>query len=216
MTYQWLSLGIPLKTAGRRAAKLGGLWAPGGDLPRKRGAGDQWGAEGSERSGGPGRAGDGPGMSWLHNGLTYIVYFYVLFLYFNMFKHAVFLVLCSLYMYIYIYAGIHNWTHTHCVLFSQSQSQGTPHSTRMGLDELGPLANIAGEDRNFVLGITWSTWILSFWVSWASLRIMWVFMGWGPGLVSLTCDNTHEVHELRTLVLLNLKPLIPAEFCYWI
>ena len=70
MTYQWLSLGIPLKTAGRRAAKLGGLWAPGRDLPRKRGAGDQWGAEGSERSGGPGRAGDGPGMSWLHNGLT--------------------------------------------------------------------------------------------------------------------------------------------------
>ena len=71
-----------------------------------------------------------------------------------MFKHAVFLVLCSYVVYIYTQLfGIHNWTHTHCVLFSQSQSQGTPHSTRMGLDELGPLASIAGEDRNFVLGI---------------------------------------------------------------
>ena len=36
-----------------------------------------------------------------------------------------------------------------CVLFSQ-----TPHSTRMGLDELGQLSSIEGEDRRFVLGIT--------------------------------------------------------------
>ena len=81
MAFPWNLASRYKPNAGRRAAKLGGLWAPGGDLPRKRGAGDQWGAEGSERSGGPGRAGDGPGMSWLHNGLTCIVYFYVSFLF---------------------------------------------------------------------------------------------------------------------------------------
>ena len=62
-------------------------------------------------------------------------------------------------VYICIYTYMPNFLEytigpTPIVLFSQSQSQGTPHSTRMGLDELGPLANIAGEDRNFVLGIT--------------------------------------------------------------
>ena len=41
-----------------------------------------------------------------------------------------------------------------CVLFSQSQKRWTPHSTRMGLDELGQLSSIEGEDRSFVLGIT--------------------------------------------------------------
>ena len=70
-----------------------------------------------------------------------------------MFEHAVFLYYV---VYIYIHPTIWNTQldpHPLCVVFSVSKSRDSSFNQN-GVGRVGPLASIAGEDRNFVLGIT--------------------------------------------------------------
>ena len=70
MTYQWLSLGIPLKPPVGEQQSLEACELLAGTSPGNAARVINEELKEVSDSGGPGRAGDGPGMSWLHNGLT--------------------------------------------------------------------------------------------------------------------------------------------------
>ena len=148
-------------------------------------------------------------MSWLHNGLTCIVYFYVLFL-FLIFLNMPYFWYYVVYIYTQLYPTI--WS-----------TKLDPHPYKLHVCVCCFLRLLIQPEWG------WTSWVNCLVQKGKTEALCWALLD--PlgsfllgelgliahhvgvhGLVSLTCDNTHEVHELRTLVIFNRKPLIPAEF----